>query len=103
MAPTREISVGACSRIISIIFFILYFRRVAAQDSYLASEDAEKLVKRSSTWWFANIPRQGTVPYGNSSWVLFRNVMDFGAIGTVLYVNMAIDFSLTIIRRWSCK
>ncbi|KAF2416329.1 family 55 glycoside hydrolase [Tothia fuscella] len=34
-----------------------------------------------SSWWFANIKRQGTIPWGNSSYILFRNVKDYGAIG----------------------
>ena len=65
-----------------VLIFVFCFRLVVAQDSYITHEDAERLVKRSSAWWFANIPRQGTVAYGNSSWVLFRNVADFGAVGT---------------------
>jgi hypothetical protein len=71
----------AFSRIAGYLFFVLCFGLVVAKDSYVSAEDAERLVKRSSAWWFANIPRQGTVAYGNSSWVLFRNVMDFGAVG----------------------
>lgn len=34
-----------------------------------------------STWWFANIFRNGTVPFGNTSYILFRNVKSYGAIG----------------------
>jgi hypothetical protein len=88
MAQTRDFTGGACSRIVGFLFFVSCFRLVAAKDSYISSEDAERLVKRSSAWWFANIPRQGTVAYGNSSWVLFRNVMDFGAVGTAIQDDM---------------
>jgi hypothetical protein len=81
MAQTRDFG-GVRSRIIVLLFLTLCVRLIVAKDSYITHEDAERLVKRSSAWWFANIPRQGTVAYGNSSWVLFRNVADFGAVGT---------------------
>lgn len=32
-------------------------------------------------YWMSQIKRQGTVPYGNSSFVIWRNVMDYGAKG----------------------
>lgn len=36
----------------------------------------------TSSWWLADIQRQGTVPFGNStSYKIFRNVMDYGAKG----------------------
>lgn len=36
----------------------------------------------SSGFWMANIQRQGTVAFGNSSsYQIFRNVKDFGAKG----------------------
>ena len=35
----------------------------------------------SSTYWLASITRQGTVAFGDSSYQIFRNVMDFGAKG----------------------
>lgn len=36
----------------------------------------------ASSYWVANIKRQGTVPFGGSSnYEVFRNVMDFGATG----------------------
>ncbi|KAI9831040.1 MAG: hypothetical protein M1819_005278 [Sarea resinae] len=34
-----------------------------------------------SDYWLANIQRQGTVAFGNSSYTIFRNVMDYGAAG----------------------
>lgn len=35
-----------------------------------------------SSYWVANIKRQGTVPFGGSSnYEVFRNVKDFGAMG----------------------
>ncbi|KAF2400433.1 pectin lyase-like protein [Trichodelitschia bisporula] len=40
-----------------------------------------RLVAPGSNWWFAQIRRQGTVAYGNTSYILFRNVKDYGAIG----------------------
>lgn len=36
----------------------------------------------SSSYWVANIDRQGTVPFGNNTqFKVFRNVMDYGATG----------------------
>lgn len=36
----------------------------------------------SSDYWFANIKRQGTVPFGiNPNYKVFRNVKDYGAKG----------------------
>lgn len=35
----------------------------------------------SSSYWVANIQRQGTVAFGDSSYKVFRNVQDYGATG----------------------
>ena len=35
----------------------------------------------SSSYWLANIQRQGTVAFGDSSFKVFRNVKDYGATG----------------------
>ena len=35
----------------------------------------------SSSYWVSSITRQGTVAFGDSSYQIFRNVMDFGATG----------------------
>ena len=35
----------------------------------------------SSTYWLADIKRQGTVPFGASGYKVFRNVKDYGAKG----------------------
>ncbi|KUJ21098.1 1,3-beta glucanase [Mollisia scopiformis] len=35
----------------------------------------------TSSYWVANIARQGTVAYGTAGYQVFRNVMDFGAKG----------------------
>jgi len=40
-----------------------------------------QLEKRASSYWVANIQRQGTVAFGASGYQVFRNVMDFGAKG----------------------
>jgi glucan 1,3-beta-glucosidase len=38
----------------------------------------------SGSYWMANIQRQGTVAFGNSSgYQIFRNVKDFGAKGKI--------------------
>lgn len=35
--------------------------------------------KRTSSWWVANIKRQGTAPYAASGYTVYRNVVDYGA------------------------
>lgn len=35
----------------------------------------------ASSYWLGSITRQGTVPFGSSSFQIFRNVKDFGAVG----------------------
>jgi len=35
----------------------------------------------ASSWWFASISRQGTVPFGTAGYKVFRNVKDYGAKG----------------------
>lgn len=44
-------------------------------------EPATDAAASSSSWWLANIARQGTVAYGNAGFQVFRNVQDFGAKG----------------------
>ncbi|KAL9074469.1 MAG: hypothetical protein Q9161_002257 [Pseudevernia consocians] len=40
-----------------------------------------KVASTSSSYWVANIQRQGTVAFGDSSYKVFRNVQDYGATG----------------------
>ena len=40
-----------------------------------------KVASTSSSYWLANIQRQGTVAFGDSSFKVFRNVQDYGATG----------------------
>lgn len=35
----------------------------------------------SSTYWLSSIKRQGTVPFGETSFKVFRNVREYGATG----------------------
>ena len=49
-----------------------------------APPDTHQHVKRYGSggpYWMSQIKRQGRVPYGNSSFVIWRNVMDYGAKG----------------------
>lgn len=43
----------------------------------------ENVDRRSSTWWMADIARNGTVAYADnvSGYTIFRNVLDYGATG----------------------
>jgi len=55
----------------------------------------------SSSYWLASITRQGAVAYGDSSYQIFRNVMDFGAKGDgksdLLKTRISIIYLLCII------
>lgn len=44
----------------------------------------------TSSYWQANIARQGTAAFGASGYKVFRNVMDYGAVGD----GMCISFSV---------
>ena len=54
-----------------------------AQASPVASQEVRDVTERqSSSWWMADIQRQGTVAYGGGTgYTVFRNVMDYGATG----------------------
>lgn len=41
----------------------------------------DKVASTSSSYWVANIQRQGSVAFGDSSYKVFRNVQDYGATG----------------------
>src|ERR1700759_945997 len=71
---------------ISILILSCLIHIVISEDILSSQIDDHELFKRDSpsSWWFANIIRNGTVPYGSSNWTLFRNVKDFGATGMTL-------------------
>lgn len=48
-----------------------------------AAEDTASDTSSASSYWVANVKRQGVVPFAKESdYKIFRNVMDFGAKGT---------------------
>jgi hypothetical protein len=71
---------------ISVLVLFCLLPAALCKGSFLSNDQADELVKRGSpsTWWFANIYRNGTVPWGPANYTVFRNVMDFGAYGTVV-------------------
>ena len=55
---------------------------VASPQATTAASPVAEAAGTSSSYWLANIKRQGTVPFGDtSSYSIFRNVKDFGAKG----------------------
>lgn len=46
----------------------------------------------ASTYWISSIKRQGTVPFGESSFKVFRNVREYGATG-MSFLRIAHPFS----------
>lgn len=49
----------------------------------------------SSSYWLANIKRQGTVAFGNSAFKIYRNVQDYGAKG-MLWVCIVLEFTVKL-------
>ena len=63
---------------------------VASPQATAAASRAAGAAGTSSSYWLANIKRQGTVPFGNtSSYSIFRNVMDFGAKGELQLLSVS--------------
>ncbi|TVY67484.1 Glucan 1,3-beta-glucosidase [Lachnellula suecica] len=60
--------------------FLLLVSGAPAPAPFPASTNVDAAA--SSSWWFASISRQGTVPFGTAGYKVFRNVMDYGAKGT---------------------
>lgn len=46
----------------------------------------------ASTYWISSIKRQGTVPFGASSFKVFRNVREYGATG-MSFLRISLPFS----------
>ena len=61
---------------------LVHFLILALLSSANQNPQASAPSSSSSTYWVANIQRQGTVAFGsNSSYTIYRNVMDYGATG----------------------
>ena len=61
-----------------------------APQASTASAAAAATTSSSSTssYWVASIARQGAVAFGNSTnYTVFRNVMDYGATGMLVYLQ----------------
>ncbi|KAI9735306.1 MAG: hypothetical protein M1818_006500 [Claussenomyces sp. TS43310] len=67
--------------IISLLMALRLFLLVSAAPA-ASTAAATSSTSASSSYWLASIARQGTVPFGSSSsYQVFRNVKDFGAVG----------------------
>jgi glucan 1,3-beta-glucosidase len=47
------------------------------------------LNKRASSYWYQNIAHQGISAFGPSGYVVYRNVMDYGATGNFNFLAFA--------------
>lgn len=56
-------------------------RDLPADQAPANTHNHEKRYGSGGMYWFSQIKRQGSVAYGNSSHVIWRNVKDFGATG----------------------
>ena len=70
--------IGAVATLVTLLFVFA----PSTSASPLALSGLENLKRStSSSYWVANIERQGSVAFGSSSYTIFRNVMDYGAKG----------------------
>lgn len=65
----------------SIIALFVALRFFVLVSGIPMPEPATDAAASTSSYWLANIARQGTVAYGTSGYQVFRNVQDFGAKG----------------------
>jgi glucan 1,3-beta-glucosidase len=65
----------------SIISLLVALRLFLLVSSAPTPIPAGSGVSAASNYWLASIARQGTVPFGNTGFQVFRNVKDFGAVG----------------------
>ncbi|KFA63146.1 hypothetical protein S40285_04777 [Stachybotrys chlorohalonatus IBT 40285] len=66
----------------SLLALRLFSLEVNAAPSPVAEpQEAEVPSTSVSSWWFANIERQGVAAFGEQGHRVFRNIMDYGAVG----------------------
>lgn len=63
------------------LFVALRFLVLVAGAPAPLPQSATDATAATSSYWLANIARQGTVAYGTSGYQVFRNVQNFGAKG----------------------
>ncbi|RFU27644.1 hypothetical protein B7463_g8690, partial [Scytalidium lignicola] len=73
------VSLSVLSLLAAVRLFLLV-SAAPAPASNLVPAPAERAAA-SSSYWLANIKRQGTVAFGDTSFKVFRNVADYGATG----------------------
>ena len=59
-----------------------------------APEPEAAVAAGTSSYWVSSIQRRGTVPFGDSSFQVFRNVKDFGAKGDGEFMYSLIRYLL---------
>jgi hypothetical protein len=80
LRPASRLSV-VCLLILSCLYVVS-----ASEHFQYTPEQLTRRALATSNWWVANIARQGSVPYGLpnvTDYTVFRNVKDFGAVGTI--------------------
>ena len=81
------VAFSAAALLVTLRFLLLSVSTSPVEAVPMASASANttthnKAASTTSSYWVANIQRQGTVAFGNdSSYQIFRNVQDFGATG----------------------
>ena len=67
--------------ILALRFFFLVSSAPAPLSVSLSASVSVDASTSTSSYWLANINRNGVVAYGDSSYQIFRNVKNFGAVG----------------------
>lgn len=82
------VSFSAIALFVAVRFFLLLIgppSQIAALPVASPQESTSPSTAAvSSSYWLANIKRQGTVAFGDSAFKIFRNVQDYGAKGGFL-------------------
>ena len=67
----------------SLLALRLFSQEAAASPTASPQPQNDNVEAAASTWWFANVERTGTVPFGSggADYPVFRNVKDYGATG----------------------
>ena len=72
---------STCALFVALRFFLLLLAPTSPVGA-VPTPQSSSSPSAGSDYWVANIQRQGTVAFSsNSSYQIFRNVMDFGATG----------------------
>ena len=77
------VSFSAIALFAALRFFLLLIGPPSQTGAVPVASPQASTAATSSSYWLANIKRQGTVAFGDSSFKIYRNVKDYGAKGVI--------------------